>query len=77
MPRLAYQEIVDLIAEANPAKVASFRPSERTQERVDDLVRREKAQGLSDEERSELDHYLQVEHIMRLAKARARQYLSE
>jgi hypothetical protein len=28
--------------------------------------------GLTPEESSELDHYLQLEHLMRLAKARAR-----
>ena len=31
--------------------------------------------GLTAEEKSELDHYFQLEHIMRLAKARAQQYL--
>ena len=32
--------------------------------------------GLSPEETAELDHYLQLEHVMRLAKARARAYLA-
>jgi hypothetical protein len=29
------------------------------------------------EERAELDHYLEIEHLMRLAKARARQLLGQ
>ena len=77
-PVRAYSEIVDFIA-ANtaPAKLVAFRPSQATRERVNDLVSREKTVGLSREETSELDHYLQIEHLMRLAKARARQQLAE
>ena len=45
--------------------------------RVDDLIEREKAQALSGEERRELEQYLQLEHVVRLAKAKARQRLSE
>jgi len=44
--------------------------------RVADLIFREKTEGLSADEKSELDHYLQIEHLMRLAKARAHQYLT-
>jgi hypothetical protein len=43
---------------------------------VVELVQRDKTDGLDADERSELDHYLLLEHIMRLAKARARQHLS-
>jgi hypothetical protein len=75
--RMAYEEVVDFIARGgNPGNVVAFRPSKEAQTRVADLVTREKTSGLSVEEKSELDHYLQLEHIMRLAKARARQYLS-
>jgi hypothetical protein len=46
-------------------------------ERVAELIHQEKSIGLSAEEKSELDHYLQLEHLMRLAKARARQHISD
>jgi hypothetical protein len=36
-------------------------------------VQREKGGEMTAGEKSELDHYLELEHIMRLAKARARQ----
>ena len=77
-PVHAYNEIVDFIA-ANtaPAKLIAFRPSEATRRRVADLVQREKSEGLSRDESSELDHFLEIEHLMRLAKARARQQLAE
>ncbi len=52
------------------------RASEEAKARVANLVAREKAGSLSAEERSELEHYLQLEHIMRLAKARAQIHLS-
>ncbi|HYO15610.1 MAG TPA: hypothetical protein VE685_20630 [Thermoanaerobaculia bacterium] len=42
-----------------------------------DLIAREKVGTLTTDEVWELEHYLQLEHIMRLAKARARQYLSQ
>ena len=77
MATLAYQEIVDLIADANPARVISFRPSEQAQARLNDLVEQEKTEGLAEDERRELDQYMQLEHVMRLAKARVRQRLSE
>jgi hypothetical protein len=73
---IAYEEFVDFIAAGTtPSGVVAFRPSEATKERVQDLIRREKNGGLSPEETAELDHYLHIEHVMRLAKARARQLL--
>ncbi len=72
MPK-AYDEVVDFIAaETTPGKLLAFRPSAQAKARVDDLIAREKITGLSPEEASELDHYLRLEHIMRLAKVRAR-----
>ena len=70
-------ELVDFIA-AGPSSelVATFQPSPTTREYVADLVRREKTTGSSPEDKSELDRYLHLEHVMRLAKARARQLLS-
>lgn len=72
----AYEEVVDFIAAGTtPQNVIAFRPSEAVQERVEDLLAREKDGDLSPAEKSELDHYLQLEHLMRLAKARARDFL--
>lgn len=71
------EELADMIARTNPAAVIAFRPSAATRERVADLIRREKTAGLSADERSELDHALTAEHLMRLAKARARLHLRE
>jgi hypothetical protein len=69
----AYDEIVDFIAGGTtPDAVARFEPSQETRHRVADLIQREKTSGLTPDETSELDHYVKIEHLMRLAKARAR-----
>jgi len=71
-----YEEIIDFLAAGTtPDAIISFRPSQNAKERVEDLIRREKTSSLSVEEVDELNHYMQLEHIMRLAKIRARQYL--
>jgi hypothetical protein len=74
----AYEEVIDFIAAGtSPRNVVAFRPSEGAKARVAGLIEREKGGELSPEEKSELDHYLQLEHLMRLAKARARRYIPD
>lgn len=65
----AYSEIVDFIAVGTtPESVATFEASPATKELVLDLIEREKRGELTAAERVEL------EHVMRLAKARARMF---
>ena len=71
-----YEELVDFIASLGPRQMVDFKPSEPARQRVWELIERQKAASLSPEEKSELDHYLEIEHLMRLAKARARQLLA-
>jgi hypothetical protein len=74
----AYEEVIEFIAAGtSPSSVISFQPSEAVKERVAALIHRERSIGISLEEKSELDHYLQLEHLMRLAKARAHQHISD
>ena len=73
----AYEELVDLIAGGTtPGKIIAFRPSEASKNRALDLIQRKKMDSLSVDESSELEHYLQLEHLMRLAKARAQRFVS-
>ena len=68
----AYEEIIDFIASGtSPEKVIAFRPSETLQSRVSDLLFKNQNESLNLEEKNELDSYMLLEHIMRLAKARA------
>jgi hypothetical protein len=74
----AYEEVVDWIAAGrSTSEVARYQASPATKDRVSYLLRKEKSEGLLPEEKSELDHYSQLEHIMRLAKARALQHLAK
>ena len=73
---VAYEEFVEFIASGTtPEAVVAFRPSDAAKTRVADLIEREKTDALSPDETAELQHYLHIEHVMRLAKARARQRL--
>ena len=72
----AYEEIIDFFAAGTtPESLINFQPSAIVKERVADLIFREKNGILSDDEKAELDHYLLLEHLLRLTKARAHQYL--
>ena len=72
----AYEEVAEFIARRGPRDVADFRPSAESRERVVELLGREKAGGIIAEERRELDHYEDLELLMNLARARARQLLA-
>jgi hypothetical protein len=68
----AYEEIVDFIAAGSTSDAVSrFEASDATKDYVADLIHKEKTIGLTTEEASELDHFMKMEHVMRLAKARA------
>ncbi len=70
--KLAYEEIVDFLASApSPERILKHKASPKVQARVDDLVYRKKNSKLSADEEEELASFLQLEHIMRLAKAKA------
>jgi hypothetical protein len=73
----AYEEVIEFIAAGtSPISAIAFQPSPAAKQRVADLIFREKTTGLTPDEKSELDHYMQLEHLMRLAKARARRHLA-
>jgi hypothetical protein len=71
----SYEEIIDFIAAGTtPEAVVAFRPSEIVRQRVAELVERSSDGDISAEDQSELEDYLQLEHIMIMAKARAREF---
>jgi len=69
----AYDEVIEFIA-GGPSvrRVADFQASPETKARVEWLIRKEKTDGLTAAEKTELDDFMALEHLMRLAKARAR-----
>ncbi|MBM3757450.1 MAG: hypothetical protein FJW38_26135 [Acidobacteria bacterium] len=72
----AYDELLDVLsAGAATEQIANFRSSEQTQARVAELIERKKDGTITRAEVEEMEEYLNLEHVMIMAKARARQRL--
>ena len=68
----AYEEILDFLAAGTTAEsIANFRPSEKVQARVRELIDRRNEAKITPSEEEELDEYLRLEHLMIMAKAQA------
>ena len=67
-------EIADLLA-TRPSRdeVLAFRPSEEVETRFAELIAKQRAEGLSDDEQEEVEQFQQTEMLLRLLKARLRQ----
>lgn len=69
----ARDELLDFLVGQIPARaLADFQASEQARQRVWALIEKEKETGLLPEEKLELDDYLKLEHLLVLAKAKAR-----
>jgi hypothetical protein len=60
-----------LASNPTPDKILALQPSRELERRASDLVSRSKTGELSRAEEKELDRYLTLEHLVRLAKAHA------
>ncbi len=73
----AFDEIVDFIASVpNTEEILSFCPSKAAQQRVEHLLFKKQAEGLTDLENSEMDRYLMMEHMIIMLKKKAQQNLA-
>lgn len=71
-----YLEIIDFFASGTtPQAVAEFELSPAAQQRAIELLDLAKQDQLTAEQEAELEHFTELEHILRMAKARARQIL--
>jgi hypothetical protein len=71
----AYDEIVNLFARGTtPQQILQFHPSEQSQTRVRHLLSRVKSGEITSDESAELERLGQLEHMMQLIKARARNF---
>ncbi len=72
----AYNDIVSfMISGKTPEEIIAFKASDSLNQRMLALIKKEKANTISDDEKNELDQYMWLEHLMRLAKARAKKAL--
>ncbi len=71
-----FDELAFFLASLSPRRVLAYKVSEKSQSRVNQLLKKNKTTGLTEEENEEMERYMTVEHIVRLAKAKALQKLS-
>lgn len=66
-----YDTVADFLASMNPARILELHAPEAMQQRLEELLEKEKETGLTKDEKDELDHYIVLERLIRLAKANA------
>lgn len=71
----AFDEIIEFFALLDPQRILGFHPSEEKQQEINTLLTKKKAGQLTDEEQTQLAHYRVLEHIVRMAKAKALQHV--
>ncbi|MGE0131044.1 MAG: hypothetical protein AB7U82_23445 [Blastocatellales bacterium] len=68
-----YREIIDFLAsDPSPEQIAAFKISPAAQERLEELLDKNREEGLTEDETAELDAYLQARDLIILLKANAR-----
>jgi hypothetical protein len=71
-----YDELAYFLASLSPRKVLQYKASPKAQERVNHLLLKNRNTGLSVEEQAEMERYMTLEHIIRLAKSKSLQELN-
>ena len=66
-----YDQVAEMIARLEPQKILTLRASKEVQQRFDFLAEKFKTTGLNSKEKDELDHFIVLERLFRLAKIRA------
>lgn len=67
-----YDQVADLLATLDPDKVLAMKASDEMQARFNELAEKSADGGLTKVEKDELDHYVVLERLMRLAKIRSK-----
>ncbi|MCD6344283.1 MAG: hypothetical protein J7M17_01580 [Anaerolineae bacterium] len=72
-----YSEVIEFLAGGPTAQaIITFHPSAEAQDRVTELLDKNRKGTLSPAEQTELDQYENLDYLMTLVKARARQRLA-
>lgn len=66
-----YDEVATLLASLDTAKLPALKASPAMQQRFEQLTNRAKQAQLNPQDKDELDHYIVLERLIRLAKFRA------
>lgn len=66
-----YDQLADLIAKLNPNQVQALKATPDMQARLESLIEKSKSNELDKREKDELDHFIVLERLIRLAKLRS------
>jgi hypothetical protein len=66
-----YDQLADLIAKLNPNQVQALKATPDMQVRLESLIEKSKNNELDKREKDELDHFIVLERLIRLAKLRS------
>ena len=73
MQQSIFGEVADfIVAQPSLEAIIAYRVPTAIQERIDDLLEKNREEGLTAEESEEMTKMLAVSHLMSLAKAKAR-----
>ena len=75
-PISLYDDFATFLAGLSPEKILAYYAPDKVQQRVDYLVEQKKEDRITTTETEELEKYFLLEHLVRLAKARAAQLLA-
>ncbi|MCB9158027.1 MAG: hypothetical protein H6645_13045 [Caldilineaceae bacterium] len=71
-----YEQILDFLAASPSAQeIINFRPSAEVQKRFSDLLEANRQRQLTLSETDELDHYIRIDQMVSLLKAKAYHHL--
>ncbi len=71
-----YDEIAELISSLHPEKVLALKANAEITNRLEVLIEKSKTIELNKQEKDELDHYIVLERLMRMAKIRSKALLT-
>jgi hypothetical protein len=66
-----YDQIAELIARLDPSKVRGLKATQEMTQRLEFLIEKSKEESLNKVEKDELDHFIVLERLIRLAKIRS------
>ncbi len=70
-------DLAQFLASLSPHRVIAYKAPPKAQARVNQLLEKNKTVSLTVEENAEMERHMTVEHIVRLAKAKALQKLAD
>ena len=69
-------DFASFLAKLAPHKLLEYKTSPKSQERLKQLLAKNKNTSLTPEEEGEMGYFMMIEHLVRLAKTRALQQLN-